>query len=466
MYEVKIINGDTETIINAASTNIEAPRITGSIKQAINKIDSFTFTILPNNPGYNEIFPFKTLVIIYDKIKKRNAFTGRVLLPVENMDKSGLHSKTFVCESELAYLEDSYTRQGEYHDKSVNEFLNILINNHNANVEPEKHFRVGVVEVQANLYRFTKYEDSTFASIKDNLLDRLGGELQVRHENGVRYLDYLNSIGGNKNTIIRIARNLKTLEQEKDPTQIITRLAPFGAKLEDSEERLSIKSINNNKDYIDDLEAQKQFGIIQRNKIWDDVTVVDNLLRKANEFLASNNKILKKYKIDAVDLSLLQLEADSFEVGYSYRVINPLMNIDEFLKVIEKTIDISNPQNSSLMIGDKFEDIKDYQLNITKTSKRLDNVADIVNSTIQTVGNVNNELNSTVEVVNNTIEVLSDTNATVADLNNQLINISKLVEDNINATIQLNNTTNLITEKLTTTNNKLESLKKRVSMEV
>lgn len=466
MYEVKIINGDEETIINAASTRIEAPRVTGSIKLAINKIDSFTFTILPNNKGYNKIFPFKTLVTIYDKIKKRNVFTGRVLLPVANMDKSGLHSKSFICESELAYLEDSYTRQGEYHNKSVREFLTILINNHNANVSAEKHFTLGNIDVEANLYRFTKYEDSTLASIKDNLLDRLGGELQVRYESGVRYLDYLNSIGSNKDTIIRISKNLQTLEQEKDPTQVITRLAPFGSKLEDSEERLSIKSINNNKDYIDDIEAQKEFGIIQKNKTWDDVTIAENLLRKANEFLASNNKILKKYKIDALDLSLIKLETDSFEVGCSYRVINPLMNIDEYLKVIEKTIDISNPQNSSLMVGDKFEDIKDYQLNINRTSKRLDNVADIVNSTIQTVGNVNNELDSTVKVVNNTIEVLSNTNATVADLNEQLINISKSLQDNINATVQLTNTTNLITEKLNTTNTKLESLKKRVAMEV
>ena len=45
MYEVKLINDDKETIINAVSTHIDAPRITGTIKLGINTIDSFTFNI-------------------------------------------------------------------------------------------------------------------------------------------------------------------------------------------------------------------------------------------------------------------------------------------------------------------------------------------------------------------------------------------------------------------------------------
>ena len=35
MYEVKLINNDEETVINAVSTDVEAPRITGSIKKGI-----------------------------------------------------------------------------------------------------------------------------------------------------------------------------------------------------------------------------------------------------------------------------------------------------------------------------------------------------------------------------------------------------------------------------------------------
>ena len=56
MYEVKIINNKEETIINSVGASQYVPRITGSCKFGINTIDSFTFTIFPNNDGYNLIY--------------------------------------------------------------------------------------------------------------------------------------------------------------------------------------------------------------------------------------------------------------------------------------------------------------------------------------------------------------------------------------------------------------------------
>ena len=52
MYLVTIINNGVETAINEVSTKTDN-RISGTIKQGINTINSFTFTILPNNRGYN-----------------------------------------------------------------------------------------------------------------------------------------------------------------------------------------------------------------------------------------------------------------------------------------------------------------------------------------------------------------------------------------------------------------------------
>ena len=65
MYLVTIINNGVETVINEVSTNSNN-RISGTIKQGINTINSFTFTILPNNIGYNLIQPLKTLVKVFN----------------------------------------------------------------------------------------------------------------------------------------------------------------------------------------------------------------------------------------------------------------------------------------------------------------------------------------------------------------------------------------------------------------
>ncbi len=144
----------------------------------------------------------------------------------------------------------------------MRDYLQIILDNHNKQVSADKQFQVGIVEVEENLYRYLGY-DKTFATIKDKLLDRLGGELRIRYENGIRYLDYLKEIGEVKTTDIRLAKNLVTIEQEQDPTDIISRLIPLGNKIgDDTEERLTISEVNNGINYIDDEEAIEKFGII------------------------------------------------------------------------------------------------------------------------------------------------------------------------------------------------------------
>ena len=489
MYEVKIINNGTETIINAVSTNSEAPRITGQCKFGINTIDSFSFVIFPNNQGYNLLKDLKTLIEIKNIKTNEIKFKGRVLIQTPDMSSSGLLSKSVICESELGYLMDSVQSYGEYHNITVRGFLELIIDNHNKQVSEDKHFTVGIVDVVDNndsLYRYLGY-DKTLDTIKDKLIDRLGGELRIRHEDGIRYLDYVQAIGGKKYTEIVLSKNLVTIEQERDPSDVITRLIPLGEKLEDSDERLTVSSINNGLNYIDDEEAISEFGIIVNTVTYDNVTVVENLLRKGKEFLKENNKIKKKHKITALDLSTIGLDVDSFEVGNTYRVVNPLMNIDEDLRVIEKTLDINSPQSSSLSIGDKFEDIKAYQLGIVKANRNIQTISENLNTTIATVVTVSNEVNNTVEVVKNTNEILTNTNETLADLTgtvsninqslqdninktlelaNTITNINKSLQDNISRTLGLENTTSNIQNSLNNTNEKLEKLKRRVMLEV
>lgn len=447
MYEVKIINDSNETIINAVSTRSEAPRITGQCKFGINTIDSFTFNILPNNEGYNLIKDLKTLVEVNNIKTNKNEFRGRVLIQTPKMNSSGLLTKSITCESELGYLMDSVQSYGEYHDISVRRFLELIIDNHNKQVSEDKYFTVGEVNVIDNndsLYRYLSY-DKTLDTIKDKLIDRLGGELRIRHENGVRYLDYIQAIGEKKDTEIVLSKNLITIEQERDPSDVITRLIPLGAKLEDSEERLTISSINNGLNYIDDEEAISEFGIIVDTVTYDDVNIVENLLRKGKEYLRENNKIKKKHKVTALDLSTIGLDVDSFEVGNTYRVINPLMKIDEDLRVIEKTLDINSPQSSSLSIGDKFEDIKDYQLDNIATAKEVKTVKETVQTTVNALNSVSVELNNTVEILNNT--------------NENMGNLNEVVKANVDAT-------NAIANTLVSINNKLDKLTRRINMEV
>ena len=409
MYEVKIINNKEETIINSVGASQYVPRITGSCKFGINTIDSFTFTIFPNNDGYNLIYPLKTLVEVKNLNTNNVEFEGRVLLQTPKMDSNGIIYKTVVCESYLGYLNDSVQSYETISGVSAEELFKKIINNHNSQVENSKKFIIGEIKIGTsssdNEDRYLNYE-KTFDSINKNLIERFGGELRVRKAGDNIYIDYIKEIGEKKNTVIALANNLIAIEQEKDPSEIITRLIPVGAKLENSDERLTITSINGGINYVEDEEAIKEFGVIVDTVNFDDITEAIELLNKAKSYLKENNKIKKKYKIDALDLSKIDLNFDSFEVGNTYRVINPLMNIDEELRIIEKTLDINSPQNSSLTFGDKFEDIKDYQLGITKATKDLNTLRYNVTAATENVLTINRDLQKTVDSLMATNESL------------------------------------------------------------
>lgn len=465
MYDVKLINGEEETHINIASTNKRAPRITGTIHKEINAVDDFSFLISANNPGIHKINALSTLVEVINTKTNELEFKGRVLLPVPNMDSNGLISMKVTCESELGYLMDSIAMYAEFHDISVRDYLSKLIENHNNQVSADKRFEVGIIEITANLYRFWSY-GTTLEIIKEDLIDKLGGEIRIRYENNVRYLDYLNEIGSHSNTEIRLAKNLITLEQEQDPTELVTRLIPLGSKLEDSDERLTIGSINNGLNYIDDTDLISKFGIIVKTETWDDVTEQTNLLRKGQEFLKNNNKIKKAHKVSALDLSLIGLDFESFKVGNYHPVINELMGIDEDLRIVAQKIVIESPESSDLTIGDEFVNLKDYQLKADRTQKKLEKVSDTLNGTVNVVTNVTNEVINLNGVVTDTVENLGNTNDNLLELTKSIQSIN----DNTNAALrgieELKKNVEQISIELNNDRNTLIKIQRRLAMGV
>ena len=149
MYQVTILNDKKETVINAVSTDKDAPRVTGNIKQGINSFDSFTFTIYSNNPGYSKINPFKTLVKVLNTKTKKYEFVGRILSPSEELQESGLFFISYVCESALAYLVDSIQRYESFTNISIKTYLEKLIENHNSKMQEDwKKFKVGTIEIR------------------------------------------------------------------------------------------------------------------------------------------------------------------------------------------------------------------------------------------------------------------------------------------------------------------------------
>lgn len=365
MHTVTITNGTEKTTIH--SDNLD--RISGGkIVKAVNAVDSFTFTIYPDNAGYDKLKPLTTSVTVTDDNTGKNVFIGRVLKCPDSMDEQGLICKTVTCEGRLGWLYDSVQPYIEYKMVGVRTVLASFISKHNAQVGDDKHISVGQVTVTAeNNYTYSVNWVSTMDAISEQLVGKFGGEIQLRDQDGKVYIDYLEHIGHGTDTKIELAVNLKTISREVDETSVITRLYPLGAKLTDSEKRLTIGTVNSGKDYIEDSALVAKYGVISGTQTWDDVTQASILKTKATAFLKSANKAKKQYKITAVDLSTIDMNFEQFELGCWYRVVNPLMGIDEDLRIIGITINLDNPGQSELTFGDKFETMTGFMTAKTKS---------------------------------------------------------------------------------------------------
>ena len=355
--------------------------IEGTVKNSVEGIDTFDFSFYQNNKGYGQIQPMKTLIEVVNTKINEALFKGRVYMPTDDMASDGLHSTSFVCQSEMGYLTDSVSRHVEWRGSPRNLMTNIL-NWHNSQVEDFKKFQLGVVEVEDPndfQYLYLSATRSTYEEILDKIIDRLGGELSIRYDKGVRYLDVLKRIGKQSKTTIKLGKNLRTLSRTVDATEVVTRLTPLGARIESedetatdaSEERLTITSVNNGKPYIDREDLFKYYTIKGKSVVWEDVNDPKILLSKGREYMAKIQPVKTQYTLTAYDLHTIGKAPEEFKIGYDYHVMNPVMNLDNYLRCVELSIDIVSPQESSMVIGDKLSTIYDYQLGTQNMKQQL-----------------------------------------------------------------------------------------------
>lgn len=385
MYKVSIVNDDDEIIINEVSTNKHAPRILGTVKLGINTIDSFTFKIFFDNPGYDKIKPYATIVKVYNTLKNKYEFIGRPITPSKQMESSGVFYKEYICESVKGFMYDSMQKYKEWHNVTPRAYLEYLVEYHNNQVEDDyKKFRVGAVTVKDSndsLYRYTAYE-STYKNINDDLVNPLAGELVVRYGDGEApwTLDLLENFGEKSETKIKMGINMDSISEKVDFANFGTRIIPLGAKIKasdesgnekETEERVTIQSVNDGKMYIDLPELIKKYGIIEKIVSFDDVTLPENLFKKGKEY-AEAMILTVSNSITAYDLSLAGYDYDSFEIGNYYRVEHEGLDIDYDVRLIEKQISIESPEASSLTFGDHGFDFKTFfRLKADSTNKLI-----------------------------------------------------------------------------------------------
>ena len=289
-------------------TTSDDSRVFGAVLDLeLNTPNFLNFTIYPSHPLYGLIRKFKSVIEVYqDGVL---LFRGRVLSDTVTFDKA----KSIVCEGDRAFLNDSILRPYNFNG-SIEDYLSMMIDSHNAQVETDKQFTLGDVTVtDPNDYivRSNSNYVKTWEEIKNKLIDNLGGYILVRRVSGVNYLDYLDDSPYMSTQTIELGENLLDVIKETRADDIVTALIPLGAKLQDEEgnetnERLTIESVNGGVDYIYDSNAVAKYGYIFDTVTYDNVTVASNLLTKAQQELAIRINLGVSVELKAIDLSMVK----------------------------------------------------------------------------------------------------------------------------------------------------------------
>ena len=357
------------------------------VKLALNKVSEFTFTIYPSHEHFARLNKMKSIITVTQNNKL--IFKGRIL----DFDQGFFNEKQVICEGVLAFFIDSIQRPYVY-TGTVSNFLQMLIDNHNAQVDAYKQFVLGNVTVKdSNDYinRSDSEYSTTWNLINSALINTLGGYIVARHENNITYIDYLTEDDFNvlNNQGIEFGKNLLHVSKAAKGADIATIIVPIGATLEGADEPVTIKNLADDttseikkvEDYIFNQAEINKYGKITKTIKFDDVKVAENLLTKAKAYYAALRNDKVTITLNAADMAAIDDDLNNFALGTKIYVKSSYHALDDYFLIDTLDIELLKPSNNKLTVGKSYNTFTEAS---ASSNKSLDSVLKTVTSNNET----------------------------------------------------------------------------------
>ena len=401
----------------------------------VNTVGEASFSIFSNHPYYDQLRKMRSIFEILqdgDPI-----FRGRMTEDTKDF----YNTKLIDLEGVLAFLNDSVIRPFVFPDdflgneeyttaaKSGNViefFLSWVIDQHNSQVLPFQQLKLGKVTVtDPNNYLFRSSVDhlSSWEIVKTKLFDSsLGGYLCIRYEADGNYVDYLADFELTNTQGIEYGENLLDLSSNADALATYSAIIPLGKKKDESDTesvRLTIENLPDG-EITDDIvksgdtlfskSAVAQYGWIYAptsETTWEDVTEAANLQTKGTDFLTNTGmKLSNTITVKAVDLHYSDDEIASFRIYRYITLHSKPHNQEDLFRLTKLEIDIQNPQNTIITLGDTHLSLTD--INASSKHNAEEKVEGfLVNIQTQITQEKTEILKSCEELYNTKIEQLS-----------------------------------------------------------
>lgn len=446
MYKIYV---DNELIW--ANTTPDAGITSAKISLQTNSEQSFEYTVAKDYLAYNKYKMMTSVIDIYQDNETDPIFEGRPIK--EAVDFYG--TKTITCEGALGYLNDSIQRPHDYTGQSISNILKALLDVHNQQVEDYKKIYLGNVTVvdttdekiysggtssstttdYYNLYptnsdttgtsgtTLTTDYVSTYEAITNLLVNNLAGYLNIRYEDGKKYLDYLKEYLPNEGQTILFGSNMLDLSSTLDYTNICTGVLPLGysqtseandaslypssSTTSTSENKLTITSVNGGSDILWNTDAVNNFGRIIKKVEWPNVKDANTLKEKANNYLTNTQYDNLTLDCKIVDLHFVDKNVTPLHFLHMVRVVSKPHGMDREFPISSMEIDLMSPANDIVTLGQTYNSISGKMASTEKEvgSARNDisNVATTVDNNAESTNETNNYFSTSISNTNEQI---------------------------------------------------------------
>lgn len=349
------------------------------IHLAVGEAGEMSFTIDDDHPNAAQLTKLKGVLEL--RADGQPIFKGRIVRDTRDFELS----RKIEAEGLLACLNDSiippYDFPSDWEaDPAYNEaakngnvvefFLGWLLAQHNSQVGPAQQIHLGTVTVSdPNNYiaRASDKHSVTMTAVRGKLVDLLGGYLLVDYSGDATVLHYYADLPLTNTQVVEYGENLLDLTNELDATETFTAILPVGKDgltiLELPDGEISPGYWKSGK-IIYSAEAEEDLGGIRvvRLEEWSDVTLAENLQRKALTRLSDGGPLLTQtIKVKAVDLGFdPEHGVGRFVVGRHVQIESRPHDFSAIYPLMELDPDIQDPGNTDIVLGATIKSSSDF----------------------------------------------------------------------------------------------------------
>lgn len=365
-------------VLHNPRTDIQV--LSAELKEESGQSPTLTFKIAPTHPLWN-VFSHDAVMAIEREVELKEVESGEILFrgrvrPI-SIDMDG--QKKVVCESTMAYLNDTAVRPYKTYDtqeidcpinapQEADKLFSWFIDQHNQRVANRcATFRIGInagIDC-GHLQRGTGSRPSTIKEMRDKLTKLCGGYFRVRYDNYGSLIDWIPPRGAAESTqAVTLGKNLLDLFTGSDGKDIFTAVVPVGkdgegehehdVTIDDGEKDGIYIAISPDYyilgDAIVDKAKAEHYGVIEKTVQYRDISDKKQLAEKAMAELAAA-RFDDAIEVSAFDLHYADKSIRSINFLERVSVESKPHGLSRMMLCVGRTIDICDPTHTKYKFG-------------------------------------------------------------------------------------------------------------------